>query len=167
MFDGFSYNDIKNLSDLVSVSNIYNKQPQQEGDGNQFYSGELGKSVLNPGNIDGREKKEVARPFAKIEAKVNNRIIKNKETEIFTEEDIKEKDVLVEDSRPKPKFEVLYKQRVGTEDIYLGMSGKDVSSNCCDELVVKISLPGAQLKEIALDVKDQSIHLQVRKLSFI
>ena len=42
------------------------------------------------------------------------------------------------------------------------MSGKDVSSNCCDELVVKISLPGALLKEIALDVKDQSIHLQVR-----
>ena len=87
--------------------------------------------------------------------------MKNKESEIFTEQDIKDKDALIEDSRPKPKFEVLYKQKVGTEDIYLGMSGKDVSSNSCDELVLKIILPGAHFKEIALDVKDQSIHLQV------
>ncbi len=85
-----------------------------------------------------------------------------KENEIFTEEDIKEKNVLIEDKRPRPEYDLLYKQRVGTEDIYLGMSGKDVSSNSCDELVMKIKLPGTHIKEIALDVKEQSLHLQVR-----
>ena len=39
--------------------------------------------------------------------------------------------------------EVVYKQAVGTHDAYLGMSGKDPSSACCEELVVRISLPEA------------------------
>jgi len=57
------------------------------------------------------------------------------------------------DERAQPDFEVLYKQHVGTEDIYLGLSDKDPSSTHCDSLLVKIKLPGATMKHIQLDVK--------------
>lgn len=36
----------------------------------------------------------------------------------------------------------MYKQAVESTDVFLGMSGKDESSNSCEEMVVKISLPG-------------------------
>jgi hypothetical protein len=103
--------------------------------------------------------KEIARPYAKIEAKVNNRIPTKKDTEIWKDEDFKEHNIK-EDGRPKPQFDVLYKQKVGSEDVYLGMSGKSNSSLACDYLLVKIWLPNTTLKEIGLEVKEQSIHVQ-------
>ena len=36
------------------------------------------------------------------------------------------------------RFEIAYKQRVGTEDVYLGMSDSDASSRSCTEIVVKV-----------------------------
>lgn len=39
--------------------------------------------------------------------------------------------------------DIVYKQAVGSSDAFLGMSGKDPSSACCEALVVRIRLPGA------------------------
>jgi hypothetical protein len=128
-----------------------------------MYSGKS-QSVLNPGNLDGQgSKKEVARPNTKVELKNNKRILTKPENEIWSDKDFLEEKI-VEDERPKPKFEILYKQSVGTEDLYLGLSGKDISSNSCDQLLVKIWLPDTQLKEIGLDVKEQSLHVQTPKI---
>lgn len=44
---------------------------------------------------------------------------------------------------PPLSYELLYKQAVGTHDAFLGMSGKDPSSACCEELVLRIALPEA------------------------
>jgi hypothetical protein len=93
---------------------------------------------------------------------MNNRILTKPENEIWTDKDFLEEKI-VEDDRPKPQFEILYKQSVGTEDLYLGLSGKDISSNSCDQLLVKIWLPDTQLKEIGLEVKEQSLHIQTPK----
>ncbi len=49
-----------------------------------------------------------------------------------------------EDGRVVPAHEFLYKQAVGTSDAFLGLSGKDPSSACCEELVVRIRLPEAR-----------------------
>lgn len=40
-------------------------------------------------------------------------------------------------------YEFLYKQAVDTADNFLGMSGKDGSSTSCEDLVVRVELPGA------------------------
>ena len=147
----FTYNDIIGLNNLLMGSQ------QDEVSENHFYSNET-ESTLNPGNIGGKQKKEVAKPNTKIEAKYNNRILTKPKNEIWTEKDFIEENIK-EDGRPKPKFEILYKQNVGTEDIYLGLSDKDISSNSCDQLLMKVYLPNTNLKEIGLEVKDQSIHL--------
>lgn len=58
---------------------------------------------------------------------------------------------------PPRSFDVLYKQRVGTEDVYLGMSDKGPSTAHCDVMVVRVELPsvkgrGVALADIELDV---------------
>ena len=44
-----------------------------------------------------------------------------------------------------------------TEDVYLGMSGKDPSSAFCDAMVVKVDFPNHQMKDIDLDVTKQKL----------
>ena len=151
--DTFSYNDIIGLNNLLMGSQ------KEEVSENCFYSNET-ESTLNPGNIGGgsNKKKEVAKPNTKIEITKNERILTKPKNEIWSDKDFIEENIK-EDGRPKPKYEILYKQNVGTEDIFLGLSNKDNSSNSCDQLLMKIYLPHTNLKEIGLEVKDQSIHL--------
>ena len=64
------------------------------------------------------------------------------------------------DDRLQPDFEIIPKQHVGTEDVFLGLSDRDASSNHCDSLLVKIWLPNTQFKNVELDVKGSSIVVQ-------
>ena len=57
------------------------------------------------------------------------------------------------DDRPAPEYEVLFKQHVGTEDVFLGLSDRDPSSNHCDSLLVKVKLPNTKFANVQLDVK--------------
>lgn len=69
----------------------------------------------------------------------------------------------------------MFRQKVGTEDVYLGMSGMDPSSTKCQELLMKvyqsrtklkeqIFLPGAKYKDVTLDVTEQVVCVQVTSL---
>ena len=135
-------------------------------------------STLNPGTLDGKSKDEIAKPRAKIDFKVNNRDAKggmkeellsedvkakknkNSERDIWTEQEVNLQSEDIHDDRVQPDFDVLHKQSIGTEDVFLGLSGKDPSSNNSDALLIKIKLPGCKLKEIEWDVKEQSVHVQ-------
>jgi len=50
------------------------------------------------------------------------------------------------------RYDILYKQKVGAEDVFLGISGKTPGTADCEEMVVKVCLPGDALKGIELDV---------------
>ena len=68
-----------------------------------------------------------------------------------------EDDVLVEDGededdRRQPEFEILYKQAITSQDVYLNMGFKDSSSTCCDALVVRVALPGSKMRDVNLQV---------------
>ena len=56
------------------------------------------------------------------------------------------------DDRPQPKFEALQKQHLGTEDVFLGLSGRDGSSNHCDSIVVRVWLPGTKMSQVQVDI---------------
>ena len=158
MEGGFSYQDIHGLNKLLNPTSEKNTE-------NEYYT-KTG-SVLKPSDLGNKQKenKELAKPYAKIEQKFNNRILTKPENQIWKEEELAEEN-FIEDERPKPEFDVLYRQKVGTEDVYFGMNGVDNSSNCCYELLVKVKLPNTNLKEIALEVKSQSIHLNVTLLIY-
>ena len=72
--------------------------------------------------------------------------------EIWSEDEVKQLPISLGDPRPEPNFSVLYRQKVGTEDVYLGLSGVDPSSNHCQEMLYKIELPDTNLKQIQLDI---------------
>uniref|UniRef100_A0A8C2KAA2 PIH1 domain containing 3 n=1 Tax=Cyprinus carpio TaxID=7962 RepID=A0A8C2KAA2_CYPCA len=50
------------------------------------------------------------------------------------------------DPRPQPEYEIVLKQSVGTEDLFLGFSRKDPSSMCCDSMVVLLIPHSLNLK---------------------
>ena len=78
---------------------------------------------------------------------------KNQGKDIWTEEEINIAAEVRPDDRPQPEFDILIKQTVGTEDVFLGLSDKDPSSNHCDALLVKVWLPNTKFANVQLDVK--------------
>jgi hypothetical protein len=95
---------------------------------------------------------KIVLPNASIEAGNVKNLIQDKS--IWEEHEIPSEDALIDfdDKRPIAKFEILYKHdNVGTEDTFLGMSGKSIASSDCTHLVVKIYFPKSRLDEIDLD----------------
>ena len=61
---------------------------------------------------------------------------------------------------PPGRYEIYYKQQVGTEDVFLGTSDKTPGSNDCTHIVVKIHFPGSKLKDLDLDVTERRIRAE-------
>ena len=69
------------------------------------------------------------------------------------------------DTRPEPEYTIAYKQAVRSEDMFLGIDGKDAGSHCCEDLVVTIALPGvSSLESISLDVTKNTLRVSTPKL---
>ncbi|KAG8447833.1 hypothetical protein GDO86_015079 [Hymenochirus boettgeri] len=64
------------------------------------------------------------------------------------------------DLREQPKYEILFKQQIGTEDMFLGMTRKDTSTACCDQMVIRIQLPGIKASEVSLQVRNRYLDLR-------
>jgi len=77
--------------------------------------------------------------------------------EVADADDLADADDEADDGRAKAEYDILYKQAVTSEDMYLGMGGKDPSSTSCEAMVVRVKLPGESVSEIDLDVKPQAI----------
>ncbi len=53
----------------------------------------------------------------------------------------------------------MLKQKVGSEDVFLGMSGVQNSAAHCDSMIIKVKLPGSSLADIDLDVTEMQIRV--------
>ena len=62
------------------------------------------------------------------------------------------------------RYDISYKQKVTSEDMFLGMSGKNPSTACCEDMIVKIELPGCNMKDVELDVKQTTLDCRSKKL---
>jgi dynein assembly factor 6, axonemal len=76
----------------------------------------------------------------------------------------------LEDGRPAPKYDFVYKQAVQTTDTFLGMDpmGKDPTSTSCEDLVLNVTLPEASsAADVDVDLKPTWIIVRtgVHKLS--
>mmetsp|Transcript_68779 Transcript_68779/g.217524 ORF Transcript_68779/g.217524 Transcript_68779/m.217524 type:complete len:97 (-) Transcript_68779:45-335(-) len=54
----------------------------------------------------------------------------------------------------------MYRQAVGTEDSYMGMGDKDPGSNSCEDLLLRVKLPGGSMKDLDLEVQSTYLKLQ-------
>ena len=64
------------------------------------------------------------------------------------------------DKRRTPEFVVLNRQRVSAEDVFFDLSENDGAADSCTELTVQISLPGALMKDISLDILEDRLICQ-------
>jgi len=62
--------------------------------------------------------------------------------DIWDENEVPEEDLAFGaddgDERPEPEYKTAYKQRVRSEDMFLGIDGKDPGSHCCEDLIVTV-----------------------------
>eukprot|EP01138_Halocafeteria_seosinensis_P000175 gb/GECG01000181.1/.p1 GENE.gb/GECG01000181.1/~~gb/GECG01000181.1/.p1 ORF type:complete len:222 (+),score=44.79 gb/GECG01000181.1/:1-666(+) len=82
--------------------------------------------------------------------------------DIWDTNEVPEKDAIDDEedtTRERPDYDILYKQAVTAEDMYLGISEKDPGSHSCELMVIKVKMPGDRMKDIDLDVTEQRIQV--------
>ncbi|XP_073495756.1 dynein axonemal assembly factor 6 isoform X2 [Phyllobates terribilis] len=113
-------------------------------------------SVMNPGNIGPLEpEKKVTTSFQ------GDRSSK----EIWSVSEVPDGSEFDDslDPRKQPKYEMHFKQRVGSEDLFMGLSRKNPSTACCEDLVVKIHLPNTRASDMSLDITRKFLDLRTPK----
>ncbi|KAL8443529.1 hypothetical protein Emed_006743 [Eimeria media] len=140
---GLGANDLAALAELLC--------PEREGEEEGGFS--LSKNT-NPNYTE--KYKSKAKPNVKTTLKVGG----HDGYDIWTEEDLRQGLTIKEinDQRVTPEYEVLFSQRVGAEDVYLGLSDRDPSTDHCETLVIQ--LPGALYNQISLETLEDRIFVQ-------
>ncbi|XP_069749889.1 dynein axonemal assembly factor 6 isoform X3 [Narcine bancroftii] len=141
----FSFNQLQALSNLLTPADQEEEELEEQPD--------EGAITFQPGQI-GPPKKSNSTDSTTIEAPD----VKT----IWAEDDVPEGSEFEDiwDTRQQPEYEVLFKQRVGTEDVFLGMSRKDGSTACCEDMVIRVKLPDCKPADLTLDVKEHFLGLR-------
>nr|XP_056714998.1 dynein axonemal assembly factor 6 [Euleptes europaea] len=136
------------LADLLSGPRGEDEEDDEPGQGRPSSASNMG-----PGHI--RAPKTVE-PAATTHVKSGN------SKEIWSAEEVPEGSEYDDswDYREQPEYEILFKQQVGTEDLFLGTSRKDPSTACCEDMLIKIQLPDTKASDIALDIKEKVLDLR-------
>jgi hypothetical protein len=140
-------NGIESLSTLLAAS-------QEKQAFHQENKVESPSSVYaNPGAIG---------PAKVIKSKTNGK--KEKSTDIWEESEIEEME-FDQDPRITPEYQISYLQKVSSEDMFLGMSGKTPSFSHTDDIQVSITLPDANsVKDITLNITKNLLEVMTSKL---
>ncbi|KAM3604128.1 uncharacterized protein V6R79_006832 [Siganus canaliculatus] len=144
---------VSSLQNLEALSAML--APQQESDDDGEDCKHLTASArLGPGQIGPPPKKDKEAAY-----------VKKNSADIWSEEEVPEGSQYddINDPRPQPEYEMILKQNVRTEDLFLGLSRKDPSSMCCEATLVKIRLPDTKVTDVALDVKEKFLDLRTPK----
>ncbi|XP_023280284.1 protein PIH1D3-like [Seriola lalandi dorsalis] len=151
--------------DCLGVSSVQNLQAlsallstQQDDDDDEERRNATACGQLGPGHIGPPPKKDKDKEESTAYVKKNSK-------DIWSEEEVAEGSQYddLADPRPQPEYEIILKQSVGTEDLFLGLSGKDPSSMCCEAMLVKIKLPDTKATDVVLDVKEKFLDLRTPK----
>nr|XP_046263397.1 protein PIH1D3 isoform X2 [Scatophagus argus] len=143
-----SVQSLQALSDLLST--------RQEDDGDEERENASVYAQLGPGHIG---------PPPKNDKEVSTANVKKDSKDIWNEEEVPEGSQYddLADPRPQPEYEIILKQSVGTEDLFLGLNRKDPSSMCCEAMLVKIKLPDIKATDVFLDIKEKFLDLRTPK----
>lgn len=149
--------DMSSIGDITSLANLLKKSQESEED-DQTLSGRT--HNLPPTAIKGdtvvKHHSDIKK--SSIESNSKDSVKKNpKDIWDLSELPTRESIANTKDDRPTPRYEISYKQVVGSEDVFLGMSDKSPSSTDCTHLVIKVHFPQSSMKELDLDVTTNRI----------
>jgi len=66
----------------------------------------------------------------------------------------------IHDTRPQPEYDILYKQAISSEEMFLQMGNKTPATSSCEDMVVKITLPNTKIGDVKLDVKKKFLDVR-------
>lgn len=146
-------------SGIAALSELL-KSPEEDDDSSddEKKPGKKLVATANPGSIG--PPKKIEKPGCLPESKeaTNSR-------DIWSEAEIPEgghgEDEF--DPRPAPEYEMVFKQAVTTEDMYLQMTGRNPSTASCEDLVIKIKLPDTEYNDVNVDVTDTFLDCRTPK----
>ncbi|PVD34295.1 hypothetical protein C0Q70_05564 [Pomacea canaliculata] len=140
---------------IFSLLQIFCKTEEPESDSEDDLKPEGTMGSLAPGDIG---------PKAKPQNKASGSK-KNSSKDIWDAEEVvegSEYDCL-HDPRPQPGYEIIYKQAVTSEDMFLQMGNKTPATASCEDMIVKIHLPETKMSDVELDVKEKFLDLRTPK----
>ncbi|XP_039255465.1 dynein axonemal assembly factor 6-like [Styela clava] len=145
---------VSNISNLQALSNMLNPKEDSSDDDMP----ESGPSAYTPASIGPTKKVSSTEPLNKKDSQA-----------IWDEEEVLTSTLYQDDDdgRPQPEFDISYKQKVSSEDMFLGSTGKNPSSACCESLVIKIKLPDTKMKDVDLQVKEHVLDCRSDKYKLI
>eukprot|EP01063_Lacrimia_lanifica_P014922 TRINITY_DN2150_c0_g1_i1.p2 TRINITY_DN2150_c0_g1~~TRINITY_DN2150_c0_g1_i1.p2 ORF type:complete len:219 (+),score=98.67 TRINITY_DN2150_c0_g1_i1:1283-1939(+) len=84
------------------------------------------------------------------------------EGDIWDDEEVDDNMLAAYEGRERPEYEMLHKQAVTSNDVYLGLDfEKDATSASCEEMTVRVELPKEHsAADIHLDVKQDMLDLR-------
>uniref|UniRef100_A0A8C6H6F2 Dynein axonemal assembly factor 6 n=1 Tax=Mus spicilegus TaxID=10103 RepID=A0A8C6H6F2_MUSSI len=146
---------LSSASTLQALASLLNPEEEDDFD---FEQGQCASTIraMGPGNI-GPPKAKESKAIPEPRSDESENIWNPEEVPEGGEHDD------IWDVREIPDYEIVFQQTVGTEDIYLGLTGKDPSTACCQELVVKIKLPNTNPSEIQIDIQEMLLDLRTPK----
>ncbi|XP_016061882.1 PREDICTED: protein PIH1D3 [Miniopterus natalensis] len=143
---------ISSVSTLQALSKLL--YPEEEGDFESEQSNYLSAiGAMGPGDI-GPPKTEESKVIPQTSDETNEAIWNPEEVP----EGAEHADTW--DAREIPEYDIIYKQQVGTEDVFLGLMKKDSSTACCEDLVVKIKLPNTNPSDIEINIQEMILDLR-------
>ena len=70
----------------------------------------------------------------------------------------------VDDPRMQPDYDIIYKQKLTSEELFLQMGNKTNATSSCEDMVVKIHLPGVgKISEIDVNVVENFLDCRTSK----
>ncbi|KAM9791518.1 dynein axonemal assembly factor 6 isoform 3-T3 [Syngnathus typhle] len=142
------YLDVSSINNMKALSALLS--PEQGDENDEDYQVSIIShdapplAKMGPGHIG---------PPAKKEKEEVSAYLKKNSKDVWSEEEVAEGPQYedITDPRPQPQYEIILKQNVGTEDLFLGLSRKDPSSMCCEAMLVKIKLPDSKAADVSLE----------------
>ncbi|XP_069564999.1 dynein axonemal assembly factor 6 [Brachyistius frenatus] len=148
---------VSSVQNLQALSALLSPQQEEEEEEEEGCTDVTAGGPLGPGHI--------GPPARRHQDEVTTAYVKKNSKDIWSEEEVVEGcqyDNLT-DPRPQPQYDLLWKQSVGTEDVFLGLNRKNSSSVCCEAVLVRIQLPDTEAADVLLDVKETFLDLRTPK----
>lgn len=136
---------------------------------------ELLHSLLNPENSDSEPEIDDRVPTthtafktadSALKSQLSSKNVVQPNADPQTIEEWEEREALLTvnelEHRISPEYNIIYKQTVSPEDIYLPLSNKTPATNSCEEICIEIQLPNetVDVDQMVLDIRDDRVDLQ-------
>ncbi|ELU12164.1 hypothetical protein CAPTEDRAFT_158550 [Capitella teleta] len=145
----FDVGSIQALADLITP------RDQDSDSEDEKPSGAMAR--MNPGDVGPKNRA----PVQSTDSEAKNKNTKD----IWASEDVNEGQEFedIYDPRPQPEYDIVYKQAISSEDMFLGMNNKTNATSSCEDMIVKIQLADTRGSDVELDVKDKFLSCRTPK----